>query len=192
MSQIVRVTLFQTYWAQSVQNVLHFKHIPESFDPVAIKNEMVAGWIPIVGQLQNAQLSYVGVAVKKLDSPGTITDNYAVSIAGTSFSLAYSLSFPALLLSLRTADGTRAGRGRVYIAGLPGAGYDSGRFNSGTLTAINTVVGQLVARYLPGGASDLELVVRGRGSEAAAKSVTAILPRSIPAVQRRRNLGTGI
>ena len=190
---IVRVTCFQTYWAQSVQNVLHFDDNVSTYDPVNIKNDIVANWITNVALLQNAVLTYVGVAVKCLQPAESTTSFFAVSIGGTGFALAYGLSYPALVVKIETATPGYRGRGRFYIAGLPGAGYDSGRFNGGTLTAINTVVASLWAAYGPSSSiSPMQIGVMGRDAGATFHPATNLLPRSVPGVQRRRNLGVGI
>lgn len=190
---IVRVTLFQTYWAQSVQNVLHFDDNVSTYNPTNIKNDIVANWIPNIGQLQNAVLTYVGVAVKCLQPAESTTSFFAVSIGGSSFALAYSLSYPALVVKIETATPGYRGRGRFYIAGLPGAGYDSGRFNSATLSVINTEIANVWAAYGPSSSiSPMQIGVMGRDITSTFHPATNLLPRAVPGVQRRRNLGVGI
>jgi hypothetical protein len=189
---VYRVTLFQTYFAQSIQNVMHFDAGASVATEGAVAGIMLTDWIPNVKKLQNARLRYTNIAVKSMAGGPTSTHNFACDVVGASFDLEYSLTFPALILHIATANGSRKGRGRVYIAGLPGAGYNEGRYNAGTQGAINVVTADLVAAFVNPASTDLRLGVQGREDEPSFIFATDILPRSIPGVQRRRNIGTGI
>jgi hypothetical protein len=190
---VVRVTLFQTFWNQSVQNVLHFDDGVLTYDAATIKDDVVANWITHVKILQNAFLTYIALSVKNLDDPTGPTTTFPLSIGGGSFATGYVLGMPALIIKIQTALGTRAGRGRSYICGLPGAGYDQGHFDSGTQTSINAVVANLVDAYVSTSTtSPMTIGVRGRASGAAFHPAIGLIGRPVPGIQRRRNLNVGI
>lgn len=93
---------------------------------------------------------------------------------------------PAYLVHKNTADGGRAGRGRMYIPGVPEAKVDAGGvLASGVATAVTTAMNTLLADLT---AEDLiPVVLHGAGSPISTPSViTAFSCDTVVGTQRRR------
>lgn len=192
MGNVYRVTLTQSLWGETMQNVLHFTHA--SSDPntmIDLVTDLKATWIPQVKWIQQDQLRYVNARVQLLESQFAAYSE-ALNISGSAGGSNDYKTYNAHILQLRTALLGRRGRGRQYIGGVALNLTDKGIIKSDIITTWNNHIANLAAAYLSGGTSNFRLVVNPHTNTDAHQDVTSITLNPIEGIQRRRNIGVGI
>jgi hypothetical protein len=190
---IARCTITAVQHGSTVQNVIHLRKFdPLSTDLVNLGPLLVTEWINQVRGQQVNLLKYVNVMVQQVDPLGQAF-NTPVSILGNIPTGAGYPTFAAVILSMKTGDPGRRGRGRVYMGGLR---LDTGNNNTvenSTLIAWQNICAAIMARFGPGGtAGGWQLGVCSRADPTDFKPVVQLAPRATFGVQRRRNTGVGI
>lgn len=187
---VYRVTLTGKLLEQRLQNVLHFADRGlTQMTPDEVIDELLAGWLPILRNLQNNQFQTVGIKVQQLTPSLLIPVERAVSNQAGSLAGDPAPLFVSALFSLRTAVPGRTGRGRFYMAGVHGPSMVNGK--NGAMSSYIPRALDLQNRYGAFGNGALVLVICNRVNPLPAKTVTQIIARDIWGVQRRRNIGVG-
>lgn len=190
---VARVTIHQLWFGQVVQNVMHFDYGETAYNPDTIKAKMESDWIPQFRPLQLSSLSYFKIQVRNMSAIGGLTSDYVTSFVGSAGSAVEGWGPLCYLFSLKTLTGGHSGRGRIYIAGSYPGNVVQGRFISASMTQQATCAANLTSRFLGATPSTgLNLSVCTRENLPTPLHVTQIIPRDIPAVQRRRNIGVGM
>lgn len=191
MGNIARVTISGLRYNQVTQNVLHFDHQTEVWDAQSIAVEIANNWIPQAIKFSGTQFSYRSILVQCVNDPTKPTFTLAINIAGTQFDDQRCQGYVASVIKLASGTGGRHGRGRIFFAGPASDAFQFG-FHQATFSGqaagfLNT----LMARYGPGGSSNLRLGILNRSTKTLTP-VTGMTLRPIPGVQRRRNIGIGV
>lgn len=180
------------WFGQIVQNVLHFWNGEGSYDAAAIKFAIETLWIPPIRPLQLSSLNYFKIQVRQIDVAGGLTTDFVVNINGSSGSAVEGWGPLCMLWSLQTATGGHTGRGRIYLPGSYPGNVVQGLFISALMDQMTTAAATISGRFLGASAtSGFQLAVVGRVNTNFIHPVTSIIPRQIPGVQRRRNIGVG-
>lgn len=191
-----RVTITQILKGQRIQNVLHFRNPDGLVIPEQIANEVEAGWIGTVRNLQGTQLTYNQIVVQNLgnSSEAPYVKNLAIQGAATGFDPL--MPFLAVVIQKRTAFAGRHGRGRYYIAGWTQEGLQSdGMWQTGHLTGVmQTMIDNLNGFWISFNESGLHLRVCPHDAtvDTDGHDVTQMQVRPSPGLQRRRCIGVGI
>lgn len=188
---IMRVVFDAIVLGQKCQNVVHFSNPDGAVSDIGIRDELVANWIPILRNVQNAGCSWVQVSIQRVSAPATTASIFPLS--GQNGSLSGAAAPPVLsgLFSIRTTVPGRHGHGRFYLFGLHQDSILNGAFHPDALAAYVTRANSLVARYKAGGTGPIILGVAPRADPSAFLSCTSIVVRPTFGVQRRRNIGVG-
>lgn len=190
---VFRVTLFQTMYGQSLQNVLHFSG--PSSDPLqmsALADAVEANWVNLVRQVQAAFIQYTRISVRMMGSQFPPFDK-TVAILGANSNTDQALTYYCHVIRLRTAFIGRRGRGRVYIGGLNTNLQQNGFLMASTLTLWAPRLASIMAAFGPGGSSPFRLGVTSKtNANGDFKEVTNIAMAPTPTCQRRRNIGIGV
>jgi hypothetical protein len=190
---LARVTINMTWFGQVVQNVLHFWNGEGAYDAAAVKFAIETLWIPPIRPLQLGSLNYFKIQVRRMDVIGGLTTDFAVNINGSSGSAVEGWGPLCMLWSLSTATGGHAGKGRIYLPGSYPGNVVQGRFISALMDQMNTAAATIGGRFLGAGAtSGFQLAVCKRENLPVVHPVTSIIPRQVPGIQRRRNIGVGM
>lgn len=188
----MRVTINMTWFGQICQNVIHIHNGEGSYDPAAVKTAIETLWIPALRPMQLSTLNYFKIQVRRVDVLGGLTTDYAININGSAGSAVEGWGPLAYLFSFQTLTGGHEGRGRVYLPGAYPGNVVTGRWISASMDQQATAIGLLTTRFL--GAtptSGFNLAVCPRTNLPPARDVVNIIARSVPGVQRRRNIGVG-
>jgi len=189
---IVRVTLSMTWFGQICQNVLHFD-VGEFYNPTDIKSTIETLWIPPIRPMQLGTLKYVLIQVRNMSTSGGLTSDFVVNINGSAGSAVEGWGPLCYLWSLKTDLGGHAGRGRIYLPGCYPGNVVTGRFISASMDQQVTAASTIATRFLGGSStSGIRLCVAKREELPDLNWVTQIIPRDVPGVQRRRNIGVGV
>lgn len=191
MGNIARVTLSGLRYGQVTQNVLHFDHQTEIWDPQAIVTDIVNNWIPQAIRFSGTQFFYKSVLAQCVNDPTKPTFTLAVNIAGTQFDDQRCPGTTASVIKLSTGTGGRHGRGRIFFAGPASDAFQFGIHQATFSGQAAGFLATLMARYGPGGTSNLRLSILNRSNNTLIP-VTGMQLRTVPGVQRRRNIGIGI
>ncbi len=188
---IIRVVISATILGQKVQNVLHFNNPDGALNNLAVKDELVGNFIPVLQNLQNNGLSYASLSVQQL-TPLQPIEVFSITGAGTG-SLAGAPAHPSLcgLFSIRTGTAGRRGHGRFYMFGVHGDSVSNGVVQSGAFGAYVNAATTLTGRYNATGTRPLQLGVCSRANPDDFKVMTALIARPTFGIQRRRNIGVG-
>ena len=190
---IARVTIGQTWFGQVVQNVIHLDFGESPYNPLAIKGAIETLWIPAIRPMQLSSLRYVLIEVRNMGDIHGTTSDFAINIVGSAGSAVEGWGPLCYLWSLQTAFGGHKGRGRIYLAGCYPGNVVQGRFISASMDQQITAVGQIMTRFTGAApTSGFNLVVATRETLPFNNPVTNIVPRDVPGVQRRRNIGVGV
>lgn len=176
-----------------MQNVLHFHNPDGTLTLPQVADDCIANWIGPLKTQQDDNGIYTSIGVRNIDDMTSSPYVRTIAIQGGADHGDQQVPYMCMVLKLRTAIAGRRGRGRVYVAGLATAHTANGVLSSGGLALWENPLCLPAIRnaYLAGGSSDLGLVVYHRDTRDHS-FVTEILPRSVPGVQRRRNIGVGI
>lgn len=189
---IARVTIHQTWFSQICQNVIHLDNGEGSYDPAAINAAIGTYWIPAVRQVQLGTVNYFRVSVRNMGVIGGLTTDYPYNVNGGSGSAVEGWGPLCYLWSFQTETGGHSGRGRVYIAGCYPGNVVTGRFISASMDQQVAQVALLLTRFTGASpTSGYNLAVCKRENLPTPHYVTNIVVRSVPGVQRRRNIGVG-
>jgi hypothetical protein len=188
---IMRLVFTGTILGQLVQNVVHFDNIDGALTHDDIKTEMLAGWIPILRNIQNANLSWTALSVQRIQSPPDIATLYPLSGQVGSLSGAPAPTVLCGLFSIRSATPGRHGHGRFYLFGVHGESVLNSIVQSGALAAYQNAANNLIGRYGVSGSTGLRLGVCPRNDPTNFHPATAIVVRPTFGIQRRRNIGVG-
>lgn len=192
MANVYRVTLTQSLWGETLQNVLHFTHADANPLSMAdLVTDLETTWIPHVKWIQQDQLRYVGARVQILESQFAAYSK-ALNISGSAGGSNDYKTYNAHILQLRTALAGRTGRGRQYIGGVALNLTDKGIIKSDIITSWGNHIATLVGQYCNTGVSEFRLVVNPHTNVDQSKEVTSITLNPIEGIQRRRNIGVGI
>jgi hypothetical protein len=188
---IHRLIFTGTFLGQKCQNVLHVSNPDGALSNLAIRDEMLANFIPRLRNVQNNQASWVQLSVQRVGLTPGIAEIFPLtgqvgSLAGNGAS-----PFVAGVFSIRTGTPGRHGHGRFYLFGVHGASISNGAFESGAFASYQTQALNIEGRFKEGGTGPLDLGVAPRGNEDNFIPMTALIVRSIFGVQRRRNFGVG-
>lgn len=192
MANIFRVTLTQLLFSQTCQNVLHF--VGPSSDPLqmsALADEMVANWIAQVRTTQAADVNYVDIGVRLLESQFA-PFHKTVNLQGTAGGQDHDIPFLASIWRLRTALQGKKGRGRVYICGMDQGVSSKGLILNPTITEWRNRANNVLAVHGPNGTSNFRLQVCSHKPPFNPLAVTSIDIAPTWGHQSRRNIGIGI
>lgn len=191
MPNIARVTISGLRYNQVTQNVLHFEHQTEVWDAQAIAVEIANNWIPQAIRFSGTQFSYRQILVQCVNDPTKPTFTLAINVAGLQFDDQRCSGVMSSVIKLASGLGGKHGRGRIYFAGPASDafqfGFHQATFSSQAAGFLNT----LMARYGPGGTSNLRLGILNRAT-GVLTPVTGMTLRPVPGTQSRRNIGIGI
>lgn len=187
----MRVILSGVILAQRCQNVLHFWNPDDTQTHDNIRDELIANWLPIVRNVQNANWRWTEISVQRVSGTPDIATVYPLSGNAGSLSGAPAVTVIAILFSIRTAVPGRHGHGRFYLPGVHGESVSNSVPESGALSAFQGAANALVARYGASGTGPINLVVVPRATPSDTHFCTAIVVRPTFGVQRRRNIGVG-
>lgn len=191
MSNIARVTISGLRYNQVTQNVLHFEHQTEVWDAGAIAVEILNNWIPQAIKFSGTQFSYRSILVQCVNDPTLPTFTLALNVAGTQFDDQRCQGYVTSVIKLATNTGGRHGRGRIFFAGPASDAFQFGFHQATFSSQAAGFLATLMARYGPGGSSNLRLGILNRATKTLTP-VTGMTLRPIPGVQRRRNIGIGV
>jgi hypothetical protein len=188
---IVRIIFDGLILGQRCQNVLHFSNPGGAGSDIAIRDELLAHWVPILRNIQNEHLSWTAVSIQTLTP--TMTTATVFPLSGQVGSLAGAAAPPPLcgLFSIRTGVAGRHGHGRFYLFGVHQESVENGVLQSGAFGAYQTAANSLVARYNASGSGPIILGVAPRGSPSDWIACIDIVVRPTFGIQRRRNIGVG-
>lgn len=190
---VARVTIGQTWFGQVVQNVIHLDYGEVAYNPANIKTAIETLWIPPIRPMQLSTLKYVLLQIRNMHDVGGLTSSYVINITGSAGSAVEGWGPLCYLWSLQTLTGGHRGKGRIYLAGCYPGNVVTGRFISASMDQQVAAIATLSTRFL--GAtptSGFNLTVCKREELPASNPVVNIVPRDVPGVQRRRNIGVGI
>jgi len=190
---VARVTISQTWCGQVCQNVIHLDNGEGAYDATAIKSAIETLWIPPIRPLQLGTVNYFKIQVRDMNDVTGITSDFVVNINGSAGSAVEAWGPLCYLWSLKTAFGGHSGQGRIYLTGCYPGNVVLGRLISASMDQQATAAATIATRFL--GAtptSGYNLAICKREFNPNAKLVTQIIPRQVPGVQRRRNIGVGI
>ena len=194
MANIWRCTLTARQHGCTIQNVLHFHDPGATQTATNVAGSMTAIFIPELRAFQVDTFVWQRVNVKQIEPIVSATLPTTISMAGLiggGGNITQHTSIAAVW-SLRTANGSRAGRGRFYVSGLANSNVVANVVNPGLLSIFLTRAGNLLGHYGPSGTTLLRLIVKGRAPGSPNFQVTDIVPKSIWGIQRRRNSLVGI
>lgn len=190
---LARVTINMRWFGQICQNVIHLWNGEGSYSAADVKFAIETLWIPAIRGLQLGSLNYFKIQVRRVDVIGGLTTDFVVNINGSAGSAVEGWGPLCMLFSLQTATGGHTGRGRIYLPGSYPGNVVQGLFISALMDQMATAAATLGGRFLGAGAtSGYQLSVCKRETAPTVHTVTAIVPKQIPAVQRRRNIGIGM
>lgn len=190
-----RVVISSLYLGQLCQNVLHFDNPDGATQPQAIAQDVFDNWIMKVTIHTGSAVNYFNVLVQNLSNPNEAPFSLAVNRSGQSFAANTMGPFTCKVFKFLTARAGRHGRGRCFIPGIDAQHITLGQLNSGYITNVNSqVITPIMARFGPGGTSNLNLCVRENdGTDVGIfNPVISIQCRAQLGVQRRRNIGIGV
>ena len=189
---IARVTINMTWFGQICQNVIHVQNGEDAYNAANVKAAIETYWIPAVRPMQLSTLNYFKIQVRNMSTSGGLTTDYSININGSAGSAVEGWGPLCYLFSLQTATSGHTGRGRVYLAGAYPGNVVTGRWISASMDQQTTAIGLLTTRFLGASpSSGFNLVVCKREDLPTPHPVVNIINRSVPAVQRRRNIGVG-
>jgi len=188
-----RITLTGLYWGNTIQNVVHVLNPDGALDAPGIFTEFTNNWINVIKAKQMNTFHWTSITEQIVDTAGIPPNTTALSIAGDGVGNEGLQSVLAVILSFRTSFAGRAGRGRIYIAGVKADAVETNVLRPSTFTDYQTIATTLTARFKSGGSGPLTLLVRKHsGAGALGHPVSDIICRNRWGVQRRRNTGVGI
>ena len=190
---VFRVTLDQSKWGQTIQNVIHFSG--PSSDPLqrsALADEVETSWVNQVKLMQTDALHYFGIRVRLLESQFD-TFTKPISINGTNSSESFQETFIAHTLRLRTGLLGRKNSGRVYIGGIKHDTHFQGVIGAPVTTNWQNKIDAIMAVFGPSGSSTFRLGVTSKTAPGPDfHTVARIELSTVVGIQRRRNWGVGI
>lgn len=192
MPNIFRVTLTQLLFSQTCQNVLHFTG--PSADPLqmsALADEVQSGWISQVRTTQAADVTYVDIGVRLLESQFPAFHK-TINVEGVAGAQDHDIPFLASVWRLRGDVLGKKGRGRVYICGMDQGVSSKGLILSPTLIEWQNRCANILGVFGPSGTSSFRLVICPPRPPFSTVSVVNMSIAPIWGHQRRRNIGIGI
>jgi hypothetical protein len=191
---IVRVTLSQVLYGQTMQNVMHFDDNVSDYVPEQIMQDIINHWIGVARFFQCANLTYRLIQVANLTSPTLPEFSQPLAINGGNFQDVTIVPFAALVLQIRTALAGRHGRGRIYIAGFStSSDYENGLVKAQWYANNHNNLAALNADFCTDATTNtsLRLVVRDRPHHLDHPAV-GLVARATLGAQRKRNINVGI
>lgn len=189
---VLRVTLNQLMFGQTIQNVVHFQRDAYTTSMAeAFATEIRDNWVAHIRGIQSSVCQYTNIKIERVTGVD-VPFNLTVNLLGTQSGSDDYLSFLCHVIRLRTATPGRRGRGRLYIGGIANNLGDFGFINAGVLALWTTILGQLMAHWGPDGVSPFFLCVNPHGTTEEPKIVTSLQMNPAYCVQRRRNVLVGI
>lgn len=194
---VVRTALRFTLDGQDIVNTLWFRNVTDSLDDGVVLanfgNSLATWWEGNMAQWVADDLVLRDVTVtsqESLDAPSVVSPQ---TIPGEDISPPEP-NMVAFVLKFNTAQRGRSGRGRNYIAGIPGnvvaSNAVTSTFADGVRSAYNALIGSPIGNWEWVVVSfQLDNVERAQGyaQEVLAASYTTLNVRT----QRRRNVGVG-
>lgn len=189
----IRATLQGSMMGSAIYNVVHFRK-PDyvTSDLSALADDLDSYWVTYAQAKSIGEMLWLNINVRRVDGGTDPSFNKAISKAGTAGSNSQALPINALVFKLQTDIIGRHGHGRIYFPGVGHPCFQSGLLTAGCLASYQTLAGQWLARYGPGGGSSFVLVIAERADPSTTHDVTSIVVRSTIGTQRRRNFGVGI
>jgi len=192
MANIFRVTLTQSFFSQTIMNVLH--SVGPSADPLqmsALADEVVAGWVAHVRPVQAEDVKYVDIGVRLLESQFP-TFHKVVNLPGTAGGQNTDIPFLCSVWRLQGDVAGKRGRGRVYIAGMHQNNSEFGLLRSDILIGYQNRQASIMGVFGPGGTSSFRLVICPSKPPFQTTDVIAMNVAPHWGSQRRRNIGRGM
>jgi hypothetical protein len=190
---IYKAVISGSYYAQLVQNVMHFEGDDSITSEALLCTDLRDNWVDQIRGLQNIGFQYSQITAQKMLPIATPPVALDITDRQGTLSGAGSLSFVAAIFRFRTATPTRKGRGRYYMGGVHGETVLNGVMHPTASGFFNTVAGLLITHWGAGGGSNFNLMVGPRHSTNIADylEVQSIQVPPIFGVQRKRNIGVG-
>lgn len=186
-----RVTVSGLLYGQTHQNVLHVSNPDGALSHSQIADEFETHWISQVKTKQVTSMIYNQIIVSDSSGSGPPAFTKAVNVAGTNVANADAVPFSCFVVQLRTNLAGRHGHGRFYVSGVTNSAHTNGIVTAAVITAWNTTLATMKARFAEGGTSALTLVLKEKNAQVY-HPVTDMIIRQYLGVQRRRNYGVGI
>jgi len=189
-----RITLSMLLDGQVVQNVFHMLNPDGATTLTLVADDIDSNWISQIQPFQHSGVHYYDIEVRQVSPAGLASFHKSIVKTGT----ATSEDQPdnpvvSRVLKFTTAVAGRHGRGRYYIPGVAFSGWIQGIVKPASITAGQTLVDALKARYVNAGhSSSLSLVVAPRSTPSDYILVNNIVQRTVLGYQRRRSIGVGI
>lgn len=190
-----RCTFTGLIQGQTVQNVIHMQP-NETTGPIAgVADNLQTNWINVIRLNLSNSLTWINIMVQDVStSPPAQAFNKAISIAGNIGGNSPFWTPACILVSLKTANAGRAGRGRIYVPGMKSDGISINLLSATYRDQLQVNINTLLSYYQQtGGGGVLAWCIAPRvNGSANLKYVTSATVRTIIGVQRRRNFGVGI
>lgn len=197
---IYHVTANQTLRTQTIQNIHHYA-TSNPLEPAQIQ-ELVDGMRAAYEELVDApsmsdNWSLNNAFVRRVDQPDLPSAVYSFTagpLAGTQSGPDTGVNQWAALVSFY-APTTRPRRGRTYLGGLHGNVIGDNGFITAPNLAAMALWGDAIMTITLTGDTAQKCAVRYTGDPPQVTTFnvfTEFVPRSNPAVQRRRRIGTGV
>lgn len=191
LEQGARAVVRFTHGSETFSNVFHFTK--GNFTTSDMEDLAAAVQLAASANLKYAlspQVSLVKTEVYDVrTSTGAVVENTAGAGAGGGSGDTVPIN-TALVVTIYSATRGRAGRGRVFVAGLPESLMDNGVFNSGAITLGEEYVDNVMSRAASAGWT---LVVRSAQLDktplnpAVGRPIVSVVCRNgVPGTQRRR------
>ena len=192
-----KVTLTQILKGQRIQNVFYLQNIDGLRSDTDIGAHLIADWIQFVKTCQGTQLRYINLMVQRLGTNPPAPFILNIDIPGTWTGHDPRMPFVCLVMQKKTNIGGRRGRGRYYISGVnPEELQTDGAWSTGTISGrFQPMCDNLKSRWLSGGSVAGLRLMNGPADaqlETDVISVTNLIPRNFPGLQRRRSVGVGM
>ncbi len=191
---IIRVTTTFLWYGQQMQNVMHFNNRDGVLSLSQCADDIQTNWVNRVRVQIDDDGKFTAITVRNMDNLTVAPFTKAISILGGADHGNQQVPYLSMVLQIYTGVAGKHGRGRIYLPGVSWAHTQNGTFTAQAFTDWNsaTCLNAVRAAYLsPSGTSNLVLGVRNR-SDGTFLSATELLIRTVPGVQRRRNIGVGI
>lgn len=197
---VYHVTANQTLRTQVIQNIHHYT-TSNPLEPAQIQ-ELVDGMRAAYEELVDVPAmtdnwSLVNAFVRRVDQPDLPSAVYTFTegtLTGSIGNADPGVNQWAALVSFY-APTTQPRRGRTYLGGVHGDGIGDNGFINSTVLAGMALWGEAIMSITLTGDTAQKCAVRYTGDPPQVTTFnvfTEFVPRSNPAVQRRRRIGTGV
>lgn len=191
---VFMATITGSLFGQTIQNVIHFDKNPSTDeDKGALAIAIRDRWLAQIKFACTSHMQWTQIRVEKSPGPDDQPAILPVVVGGFQGAPVGIAPFVCAVFKLKTGIAGKKGRGRFYISGVDALGLEGGRWNAQQMINFRSIADSLMQWF--GGSSSqtgFRVGVAGRNlDQSSFKEVTDIVPRNVPGVQVRRNIGRG-